>query len=149
MAWNQPMPIPKLKCTCVGECIFFLSGFSFTDTDDSQDSRGKEENHLCFHSTTSTHSRTLRYLFASFACEMTITYSFNRNACVYQTATRLDLPPYRITIWLIDWWRNVCLFTWWIDSRFLLQRFWMGNRWIWTRIDYHPCIKSEPTNQVC
>ena len=23
--------------------IFFLSGFSFTDTDDSQDSRGKEE----------------------------------------------------------------------------------------------------------
>ena len=25
---------------------------------------------------------------------------------------------------LIDWWCNVCLFTWWIDSRFLLQRFW-------------------------
>ena len=25
----------------------------------------------------------------------------------------------------------------------------MRNRWIWTRIDYHPCISSEPTNQVC
>ena len=25
-----------------------------------------------------------------------------RNACIYQTATRWDLPPYRITIWLID-----------------------------------------------
>ena len=26
------------------------------------------------------------------------------------------------------------------DSRFLLQGFEIGNRWIWTRIDYHPCI---------
>ena len=73
---------------------------------------------------------------------------FNRNACVYQTATQWDLPPYQITIWLIDWWCNVCLFTWWIDSMFLLQRFDIGNRWIWTRIDYHPCITSKPTNQV-
>ena len=43
---------------------------------------------------------------------------FNRNACVYQTATRWDLPPYQITIWVIDWWCNVCLFTWWTDTRF-------------------------------
>ena len=41
------------------------------------------------------------------------------------------------------------LFTWWIDTRFLLQQFDMENRWIWTRIDYHTCITSEPTNQVC
>ena len=60
---------------------------------------------------------------------------FNRKACVYQAATWWDLPPYRITIWVIDWWCNVCLFTWWIDIRFLLQRFDIGNRWIWTRID--------------
>ena len=26
----------------------------------------------------------------------------NRTACIYQAATRWDLPPYRITIWLID-----------------------------------------------
>ena len=49
----------------------------------------------------------------------------------------------------IDWWCNVCLFTWWIDTRFLLQQFGIGNWWIWTRIDYHPCITSKPTNQVC
>ena len=31
---------------------------------------------------------------------------------------------------------------------FLLQQFETGNRWIET-LDYHPCITSEPTNQVC
>ena len=52
---------------------------------------------------------------------------------------------------LIDWWcdANICLFTWWFDSSFLLQQFGMGNRWIRTRIDYHPFIKSESTNLVC
>ena len=29
---------------------------------------------------------------------------------------------------------------------FYYSDFDMGNRWIWTRIDYHP-ITSEPTNQ--
>ena len=33
--------------------FFFLSGFSFTDTDNSQDSRGREGT-ILFHSTTST-----------------------------------------------------------------------------------------------
>ena len=44
---------------------------------------------------------------------------FNRNACVYQTAIRCDLPPYRITVWLNDWWCNVCLFTWLLDKLIL------------------------------
>ena len=35
------------------EFFFFLSGFSFTDTDNSQDSRGREGT-ILFHSTTST-----------------------------------------------------------------------------------------------
>ena len=30
-------------------------------------------------------------------CDMTITYFFNRNACIW------DLPPHRITIWLMMW----------------------------------------------
>ena len=90
-------------------------------------------NHLSFHPTTSTRSRKLRHLFAILHVRW-LPRIFNRNACVYQTATRWDLPPYRITIWLIDWWCSVCLFTWWIDSRFFLQRFDMGNRWFWTRI---------------
>ena len=108
--------------------------------------KGKGGDHLLFHSITSTRSWTLRYLFATLHVRW-LSRIFNRNACVYQTATRWDLPPYRITIWVIDWWCNVCLFTWWIDTRFLLLRFDIGNRWIWTRIDYNPCITSEPTNQ--
>ena len=43
---------------------FFLSGFSFTDTDNSQDSRGRERT-ILFHSATSTRSRTIRHLFAT------------------------------------------------------------------------------------
>ena len=110
--------------------------------------QGKGEDHLLFHSTISTRSRTLRHLFATLLARLLSTI-FNRNARVYQTATRWDLPPYRITIWLTDWWYNVCLFAWWIDSRFSLERLDMGNRWIWTRISYHSFIKSEPTNQMC
>ena len=124
--------------------IFFLSGFSFRLWWFSGQ-QGKGGDHLLFHSTTSTRSRTLRHLFATLHVRW-LSHIFNRNACVYQTATRWDLPPYRITIWVIDWWCNVCLFTWWIDTRFLLQQFDIGNRWIWTRIDYHPCITSKTTS---
>ena len=100
-----------------------------------------------FRSTTSTRSQTFTHLFATLHLRW-VSRIFNRNACVYHTATRWDLPHYWITIWLIDWWCNVCLFTWWFNSRFLLQQFDTENRWIWTRIDYHPSITSEPTNQV-
>ena len=31
-----------------------------------------------------------------------LSHIFYRNACIYRSATRWDLPPYRITIWLID-----------------------------------------------
>ena len=55
----------------------------------------KGVNLRLFHATTSTHSWTLSS----------------------QTASRWDLPPYWITIWLIDWWCNFCLFTWLFDSR--------------------------------
>ena len=39
-------------------------GFFFTDTDDSQDNRGKGGDHLLFH-TTSTRSQTFRHLFCA------------------------------------------------------------------------------------
>ena len=113
--------------------FFFQSGFS------SQALRftwqqGKGGDHLLFHSTTSTRSQTLRHLFATLHVRW-LSCIFNCNACVYQTAV-YELPP--------------CLFfTWWIDTRFLLERFDIGNRRIWNRIDYQPCITSEPTNQVC
>ena len=60
------------------------------------------------------------------------------------------LPPYRITIWLIDDVKFVlvCL----LDDLilgFCYSNLDTGNRWTRTRIGYHPCITSEPTNQVC
>ena len=133
--------------------MFFLyQGFLFRHWRFTGQQR-KGGGHLLFHSTTSTRSRTLRHLFATLHVRWLSPF-FNRNASVYESVTRWnDLPPYRVTIWLIDWlidwWYNICLSTWLIDSKFLLQRFDMGNWWIWTRIDYHICITSEPTNQVC
>ena len=80
--------------------FFFLSGFSFTETDNSQDSRGREGT-ILLHSSTSTRSPTFRHLFATFHFRW-LSHILNRNARIYQTATRWDLPPYRITTWLID-----------------------------------------------
>ena len=83
--------------------------------------QGKGREHLLFHSTTSTRSRTFRHLFATLHVRW-LSHIFNRTACIYR----------------------LYLFTWWFDSSFfLLQQFEMGNRWIRTRIDYHPCITSE------
>ena len=49
-----------------------------------------------------------------------------------------------------NWWCDVsiCLFTWWFDSSFFLKQFETGNRWVWTRLDYPPCITSKPSNLV-
>ena len=124
--------------------FFFYQGFLHRHRRFTGQQR-KGGDHLLFLFTTSTCSRTLRNLFATLHVRW-LSHIFNCNACVYQTATRWDLPPYWITIWVIDWWCNVCLFTWWINIRFSLQRFDIGNQWIWTRIVYHPCITSEPTN---
>ena len=87
--------------------------------------QGKGGYHLLFHSTTSTHSRTLRHLFPTLHARW-LSRIFNHNVYFYQTATWWDLPAYGIVIRLIDWWCNVCSFTWWLDSRFLLQRFGQG-----------------------
>ena len=112
--------------------------------------QGKGGDHLLFHSTTSTRSQTFRHLFATLHVRW-LSHIFNCTACIYQAATWWDLPPYRITIWLTDdVTLSFCLFMWWFDSRFfLLQQFETWNRWIRTCIDYHPCIASESTNQVC
>ena len=65
-----------------------------------------------------------------------LSHIFNRTTCIYHTATRWDLPPYRITIWMID---DVTLvFVCLRDDlflAFLIQQFEMGNRWIRTRIE--------------
>ena len=92
--------------------FFFYQGF-FHRHWRFRGQQGKEGDHLLFHSTNSTRSQTLRHLFATLHVRW-LSRIFNRKACVYQTATRWDLPPYRITICLIDWWCNVCLFILWI-----------------------------------
>ena len=80
--------------------FFFLSGFSFMDTNNSQDRWGNAGDHLLFHSTTSTPLQTFRHLFATLHVRW-LSHIFNRTACIYQAATRWHLRLYRITIWLI------------------------------------------------
>ena len=126
--------------------VFFLSGFSFTDTGDSQDSSGTEGT--IFFPTLSpppAHEYLNIYLKLYMWDDI-----FNRTACMYQTATRWDLQSYRITIWLIDDVKLVfiCL----LDDLilgFCCNNLDTGNRWTQTRMDYHPCFTSEATNQVC
>ena len=75
--------------------VFFHGHWQFT---------GQQENggdHLLSHSTTSNRSQTFRHLFATLHVRW-LSYIFNRNACIYQTATRWNLLPYRINVWLID-----------------------------------------------
>ena len=75
--------------------VFFHGHWQLTEQ------QGKGGDHLLFHSTNSTCSRTCRYLFVIFYVRW-LSHIFNHNAFIYQTATQWDLPPYRITIWLID-----------------------------------------------
>ena len=63
---------------------------------------------------------------------------------------RILVPPYRITIWLIDDVKLVFIYL--LDDLilgFCYSNLDTGNRWTRARIDYHPCITSESTNQVC
>ena len=103
-------------------------------------------DHLLFHSTTSNPSRIVRHSLATLHVRW-LSRILNRITCIYQTATRWNVPPYWTTIWLID---DVMLLFVYLMIWFyvLLQQFETGNRCIWTRIDYNPCIASKPTNQV-
>ena len=80
--------------------FFFLPGISFTDIDNSQDSRRREGN--IFYSTlplspAHEHSDIHFQLYTWDDCHI-----FLIATLVLQTATRWYLPPYQITIWLID-----------------------------------------------
>ena len=81
----------------------FLSGFSFTDTDDSQDSRGRERTIFFPHSTTSTCSRTFRHLFATLHVRW-LSHIFNSTGCIYQTVSRWDYHLIELPcVWLMMW----------------------------------------------
>ena len=143
-AWGKLMENKEMVILFFSTRVFFHGHRRLTGQ------QGKWEDHFLFHCTTFTRSRISRHLFATLHVGW-LSHIFNCTACIYQAATRWDLPPYRITIWLTDdVTLSFCLFTWWFDSSFsLLQQFETGNRWIRARIDYHPYITSEPTNQVC
>ena len=80
---------------------FFLSGFSFTDTDDSHDNRGREGTIFYSILPLPPAQKHSDIYFATLRVRW-ISHVFNRTACIYQAGTRWDLPPYRIIIWLID-----------------------------------------------
>ena len=146
-------PVGEYVCLVLAILLricFFLSGFSFTDTDVSQDSRGREGTiFFFFHSTTSNFSRTFTHLFTTLLVRW-LSHIFNRSACIYQTATWWDLSSYRITICLIDDVKLVfvCLLNDLILG-FCYRNIDSWNQWTGTRIDYCPCITNQPTNQVC
>ena len=84
----------------------------------------KGGDHFLFHSASPTRSRTFRHLFATLQVRW-LSRIFNRIACIYQTATRLNLPPYWITVWLIDDATLLCLFVCLLD--YLILSFYYSN----------------------
>ena len=82
--------------------IFFFYQDFLSRTLTTHRTAGEGRAHLLFHSTSSIRSRTFRHLFATLHVRW-LSHIFHRNACIDQTATRWDLPPYRITIWLIEY----------------------------------------------
>ena len=82
--------------------FFFLLGF-FLRTLITQ-RKAQEGRGLYFIPLYHLHPLTdIQAFICNFAREMTILCKiFNRNTCIYQTATRWELPPYQITLWLID-----------------------------------------------
>ena len=79
---------------------FFLLGFSFTATDDSQDGRGREGTIYSTLPLPSAHEHSDIY-FATFHVRW-LSHISNCTACIFRAATWLVLPPYRTTIWLIN-----------------------------------------------
>ena len=63
--------------------------------------QGKGGNHLCSTLTLPLVHEHSDIYFATLHVRWLLRIS-NCTACIYQAATRWDLPPYRITIWLID-----------------------------------------------
>ena len=96
-----------------------------------------------FHSLTN-----IQTVICNFACVMTIIFLM---APLVFTRLLLD-EIYHLLELPLDWlmmWQYFLFVYVWNDLAFLLMEFETRNRWAWSRIDYHPCIISELTNQVC
>ena len=124
------------SCCCC--CCFILSGFSFTDTDDWQDSRGREGS--IFYSILPlppAHEHWDIYL------ELCMWDDYHVFLIATLVFTRLLLDKIyqliKLPLHILDE----------LILGFCYSDFDMGNWWIWTRTNYHPCIARQPTNQVC
>ena len=78
----------------IGVNSFFLSGFS--DTDYSQDSRGREGTIYSTLALPPAYEHLDIYL--QLYTWDGLSHIFNCNTCIYQTATWWDLPRYRVTV---------------------------------------------------
>ena len=94
---SHPGWLGQQSFTARGEKFFFLSGFSYVDTDNSQGIVSS-----LFLSTISTHSETFTDLFASLDMRW-LPCKFSRTTCNYQTVTQWGLLPCWITIWLFKY----------------------------------------------
>ena len=81
---------------------------------------------LLFHSTTSIRSKTSKHLLTTLHVRW-LPHIFDHTARIYQTSTQWDLPPYRITIWLIDWLMMQCSFVYFmIWFQVFVTAIWQG-----------------------
>ena len=134
--------------SCTSSIFSFPSGFSFTDTSNSQDNR--ERGRTIFYTTVPLPS-SHKHLDIYFQLCMWDDYHVFLIATLVFTRLLLDEIYHLIELpfdWLIDDVMFVCL----LDELILgfsYSDFEIWNRWIWTRIDYHPCITNKQTNQVC
>ena len=95
--------------------FFFLSGFSFRDTDDSQDSRGRDGT--IFYSTLPLPPANEYSDIYLQLCMWDDYHIFLIAPLVFTRLLLTTLSNYH----LIDWWCDTkffCLFTWWFDSSF-------------------------------
>ena len=124
-------------------CFFFCQGFPSQTLTIHRTARKGGYQRL-FDSTTSTRSRAFN---CNFVCEVTITFFKSQRLCLPDCySMRFNtLLNYHLIDWLIDNAMFICL----IDELilgFCYSDFDIGNWRIRTRIDYNPCITSEPIN---
>ena len=96
---SMPFVFRQFSSVFPSQSLFFSVRVFFHEHSRLTGKQGKEGDYILFHSTTSmlTNIQTFATLHVRW-----LSHTFNRTACIYQTATRWDLPPYRIAIWLID-----------------------------------------------
>ena len=133
---NKRRPTPR-ALTRVFFFLFFLSGFSFTDTDDSQDSRGREGT--IYYSTP-----PLPPEHGDIYLQLCMWDDYHVFLIAKPVFTRLLLDEiYHFIELPFDWLINDAMFLRLLDEQvlgFCYIDFYMGNRWIWTCLDYHALV---------